>query len=338
VLLTRRMQAAPLATTFASSLAWLILRLGAGSPIAPWRLLFLIEGFPSVLIAAVAWSAIPDTPSSASYLTARERQVARLRLRRGKRQLGSKGNAARRPSEGLKYRDVLSAFADPKAWITAVMFFLTNMAYSSLPVFLPTILREMNHTALESQALSAPPYLIAFISVLVTAHLSDKLQSRTWFVVFHAFASLTGYTMLALAKTLHLSNMWRYIAIYPAAIGFFNVVVLTIAWNINNQPSESKQGGGFVLFQVIGQCGPLVGTRLYPKSDAPFFEKGMWTCAGAMFGVAVLAVCLRFLLVRLNRRLERESNDYDGEEGQGLVGGGRHKRVEDEDRRFRYIL
>jgi cyanate permease len=337
-MLTGWLQAAPLATTFASSLAWVILRLGAGSPIAPWRLLFLIEGFPSVLIAAVAWNVIPDSPSATSYLTARERQVARLRLRRGKRQPGSKGGAGSRPTEGLKYRDVLSAFVDPKAWITAVMFFLTNMAYSSLPVFLPTILREMNHTALESQALSAPPYLIAFITVLVTAHLSDRSQTRTWFIVFHALLSLTGYTMLALAKTLHLSNMWRYIAIYPTAIGFFNVVVLTIAWNINNQPSESKQGGGFVLFQVIGQCGPLLGTRLYPKSDAPFFEKGMWACAGAMLGVAILAVCLRFLLVGLNRRLDRDSNEYAGEEGEGLVGGNQSRRGEGEDRRFRYML
>ena len=75
--------AAPLATSFASSLAYLIVSLAASarSPIAPWRLLFLIEGFPSVLAAAAAWHLIPDSPESARYLTRRERRVARLRLR-----------------------------------------------------------------------------------------------------------------------------------------------------------------------------------------------------------------------------------------------------------------
>lgn len=36
--------AAPLATSFASSLAWVIVRLSKGGPVAPWRALFLVEG------------------------------------------------------------------------------------------------------------------------------------------------------------------------------------------------------------------------------------------------------------------------------------------------------
>ena len=47
--------AAPLATSFASSLAWLIVQLGSHSAIAAWRLLFLVEGFPSVIVAIFAW-------------------------------------------------------------------------------------------------------------------------------------------------------------------------------------------------------------------------------------------------------------------------------------------
>jgi MFS family permease len=38
--------AAPLATSFASTLAYFIIKLGKYLPIASWRLLFLVEGFP----------------------------------------------------------------------------------------------------------------------------------------------------------------------------------------------------------------------------------------------------------------------------------------------------
>lgn len=48
--------AAPLATAFASSLAWLILKLGEHGPIAPWRLLFLLEGFPAIIVATCWYS------------------------------------------------------------------------------------------------------------------------------------------------------------------------------------------------------------------------------------------------------------------------------------------
>lgn len=67
--------AAPLATSFASTLAWVIVKVGQLSPIAPWRLLFLIEGFPSVIVSVIAWSVIPDSPQTAHYLTRRERRL-----------------------------------------------------------------------------------------------------------------------------------------------------------------------------------------------------------------------------------------------------------------------
>lgn len=313
--------AAPLATCFASSLGWVILRLGEGGPIASWRLLFLVEGFPSVLVAVVAWRVVPDSPETAGYLSARERRVARLRLR-GEKPVKSE----RQEKTASETARVLSVLTDPSAWLTGFIFFLANMAYSSLPVFLPTILTQMGHSAVSAQALAAPPYLASFFIVLATAHISDRQRSRSPLLITAALTSAAGYAVLALSTTLHLhpASLVRYLAVYPAAAGFFTVVVLTIAWSVNNQADESRRGGGFALLQVLGQCGPLVGARLYPGRDAPFYTPGMSVCACAMLGVAVLATGLRWYLARLNRRLDEEEGvevEMDGEEEMGLVGG-----------------
>ncbi|KAF9776733.1 hypothetical protein IL306_005048 [Fusarium sp. DS 682] len=326
--------AAPLATTFASTLAWLIVKFAELGPIAPWRLLFIVEGFPSVVASVVAWNVIPDSPQTAPYLTKREKKVARLRLR-SEQSTATSDN----PSSGLKGRDIVAIFRDPVAWITAAMFFLANMAYSSLPVFLPKILTEMGHDALTSQALSAPPYLAAFVIVLFTAHMSDRLRTRTVPLILHALASSSGYAVLALAKPLNIPNFIRYMAVYPAAIGFFNVVTLVITWSINNQASQSRQGGGFALLQLVGQCGPLVGTRLYPDRDAPYYAPGMSTCAVAMFLVSILAYALRFYLKYQNRKLDRAESERlqggDEVEEEGLVGPGRRRSTAV---LFRYML
>ncbi|KND87861.1 putative transporter [Tolypocladium ophioglossoides CBS 100239] len=328
--------AAPLATSFASTLAGAIVKFAELSPIAPWRLLFLIEGFPSVVVSVVAWNAIPDSPQTAPYLTEREKKVARLRLRN---EHAAQPTPAK-PASGLRGRDLVAVFCDPIAWITAAMFFLANMAYSSLPVFLPKILTEMGHSAVASQALSAPPYLVAFVVVLFTAHMSDRLRARAVPIVLHALASALGYGALALAETLHLPPFLRYMAVYPAAIGFFNVVTLIIAWSINNQASQTRQGGGFALLQLIGQCGPLVGTRLYPDREAPYYSRGMLACGCAMFSVAVLALVLRAYLQYQNRRMDRseEKQAADGTTGEQeeLVGLGRRKRAPADG--FRYML
>lgn len=304
--------AAPLATTFASTLAWAIVKLGKHSPIAPWRLLFLLEGFPSVIVAAVAWHAIPDSPGTAPYLTRREKRVAKLRLRR------EKDPRSQASKSGLNAREMLAALLDPKSYLTALMFFFTNMAFSSLPVFLPTIIRSMGHSVLVSQALSAPPYLLSFLLVILTAYLSDRARSRWPFVVFHALLSACGYAFVAVAGARGWGTWWRYAGVYPAAIGFFSVITIIITWTINNQESESSQGTGFAMLQLIGQMGPLVGTRLYPDSHAPLYISGMSVCAAAMVLVAVLALVLRYYLARLNKKAF-EGYGKIAEEGRTLV-------------------
>lgn len=329
-----------MSTSFASTLAWVIVKFAKLGPIAPWRLLFLVEGFPSVVVSVIAWNVIPDSPQTASYLTKRERKVARLRLRNESSSSGSSEPVRAGPASGLKIKEVFAVLIDPIAWITASMFFLTNMAYSSLPVFLPKILLDMGHDSLSAQALSAPPYLIAFVLVLFTAHMSDRLQARTVPLVFHALLSAFGYAVLAFGASLRLAPWIRYFAVYPAAIGFFNVVTLIITWTINNQASESRQGGGFALMQLVGQCGPLVGTRLYPEREGPYYTRGMQACAWAMLAVALLALTLRFYLQWKNRRFDRAEADKGAEsapvEEEGLVG--HYKRRRSAVEAFRYMI
>lgn len=107
--------AAPLATSFASSLAWLITKLGQQSPIAAWRMLFIVEGFPSVIISVFAFYYIADTPGAAKYLTKRERKVAELRLRQGKTKEQHETSGKR-----FKWNEIYEALKDPKCYLTAV--------------------------------------------------------------------------------------------------------------------------------------------------------------------------------------------------------------------------
>ena len=189
-----QISAAPLASSFAGSLAYLITWLGARSPIASWRVLFLVEGFPSIIAAIVAWSFVADGPEFAWFLTQRERNIARLRLRRegGAKQEHDEKEAESTSviSHSMDWRGVAQTLTDPKAYLTAVslpflssrpvtfhllrqliplrtqlMFLSCNIAFSSLPVFLPTILTSMGYTPLTSQALSAPPYILSLIHI-----------------------------------------------------------------------------------------------------------------------------------------------------------------------------
>jgi MFS family permease len=184
------------------------------------------------------------------------------------------------------------------------MFFSCNVAFSSMPVFLPTIIRDMGHTSLTAQALSAPPYLLAFVVVLLTAYFSDRYRCRSIPIIFHSLLATLGYLTIAISGYYRSPNtVLRYIALYPATSGFFSVVTIIITWTINNQESDSGKGTGMAILNVIGQMGPLVGTSIFPDDDGPWYVKGMATCAGFMLLVGVLAGVLRVVLVVQNRRM-----------------------------------
>lgn len=195
----------------------------------------------------------------------------------------------------------------------------------------------MGYSALRSQALSAPPYLIAFIVVLVTAYYSDKFQNRSLLICFHALLAAGGYAMITIAGIFKASAMWRYCGVYPAASGFFSGVTLLITWTINNQDSDAKKGTGIAILNIIGQLGPFIGTALYPETDSPYYIRGMAACTMFMLVVAGLSLLLRTILQR-----ERTVKDTpyiviqgDGEED-GLVDGDR--KWVDRPEPFRYIL
>jgi MFS family permease len=301
--------ASPLSASFAGALAWLITKLGKHGPLRPWRLLFLLEGFPSVLVAVWAWDFIPDGPGVAKWLNPRQRKVAVLRLRQEKEDEEEERDEKYSTSQGtsrINVDEILMVLKDPKCYLTSFMFFSCNVAFSSMPVFMPAIIVDMGYESITAQALSAPPYLFAFVVVITTAYYSDRLQSRSSFIMLHSLLATVGYGTIAVAgyyKSPH--NLLRYLALYPAVAGFFSAITIIITWNINNQESDTMKGTGMAVLNIIGQIGPLVGTSIFPEEDGPWYVKGMSICAGFMFMVGVLAAVLRFVLSRENRKLRQ---------------------------------
>ncbi len=107
--------AAPLATCFAGALAYGIT--SGHAALANWRLLFLVEGLPTIALAFVAFYFMPDSPEKARFLNAEEKEVAKARAIR---QVGEEG-AAR--VGHVSFKDIGLALLDIKNWLTAVSCF-----------------------------------------------------------------------------------------------------------------------------------------------------------------------------------------------------------------------
>ena len=117
------LSAAPLATTFSGALAYGIT--SGHSHLANWRLLFLVEGLPTICMVPVAYFFLPDTPDQARFLTPEEKAVAKAR---GVRQVGGVVRIG-----GIAWKEVGAALLDAKCWFTALMYFSVSTLKFSLP-------------------------------------------------------------------------------------------------------------------------------------------------------------------------------------------------------------
>lgn len=283
---------APLAASFAGAFAYFVtVRQHA---IAGWRVLFLVEGLPAVAVGLFGYYWLPSNAQDCQFLTEKEKNIATARTVR------MVGNRERDHKVHLK--DFFRSLLDLKNWLPTLMYFSFNVSYSSLPIYVPTILQGMGFTSIHAQGLSAPPYLFACLVVLIVGHMSDRFHRRGIFLVMSVGTAAIGYLILCLVDVVAV----KYFALFLVAGGLYPCIGLVLSWVANNNGSDSKRGAGFILMNFVGQCGPLVGTHIFPKSQAPFYHKGFWISFAFCTFAATLGVVQIFWLKHLNKKLDAE--------------------------------
>ncbi|KAI5289679.1 hypothetical protein KEM52_000697, partial [Ascosphaera acerosa] len=193
---------APLAGACASILACAVAATSGWleGTLAPWRVLFMVEGFPSVIMAALVWKLLPNRPGQTHFLKPRERKWAVLRIREHRRATAM--NVASQEELGFGQGTVSSdwsrtvqALKDLNAWLSSFMMFCCNAAIASVNAFLPTILMQLDFTRETALALSALVHLLSFIFTALTARASkieDTGSSTCFAAATHDIAALVA--------------------------------------------------------------------------------------------------------------------------------------------------
>jgi hypothetical protein len=180
-----------------------------------------------------------------------------------------------------------------------------------------TILSDMGFGSINAQGLTAPPYFLSFLLTIGTTFIADRTQQRGIMVMILSCIGGIGYILLATVESVGV----RYFGVYLAAAGIFPAIANILPWVTSkftgftseltltysdNQGSDTRRGVGIALLNTIGQCGPLLGTNVYPSSDGPRYVKGFAICAAFLFFNALLALGLRTLLVWENKKLDKQ--------------------------------
>jgi hypothetical protein len=96
---------------------------------------------------------------------------------------------------------------------------------------------------------------------------------------------------------------------------------------------------GIVILNLVGQCGPFLGTIIFYEKDAPRYVRGQSVCAAFMIFTTILALTLRCLLVWENKRLDQKYGTRNEESAEGGPSGNDDSVAEENyGSRFRFVL
>ncbi|ORZ24380.1 major facilitator superfamily domain-containing protein [Absidia repens] len=288
-----------------------------------WQLLFLIEGAPSVALAVLAAWYLPNDPETAKFLTEEERRVAVGRLAK---------DAGAANDHSWSWAQVYSVFTDWKAWAYAFIYITGTSALQGVTLFLPSIISQMGTwSKAQSQALTTPPYFIAFFATVAIGWSSDRLFERALHMIAINVVGILGFLLLMFID--HSNVGVHYFAACLVTASVYSNVAVKVAWFNNNFAGLTRRAVGSAFIVSIGTIGGVVGGQIY--YDPPEYFHGNLIAVCLVGAQTILVIIVRAALAYENKRrskLTEEMKEYEIHKYNGVeLAGDRHPD-------YRYVL
>ncbi|KAH9919825.1 major facilitator superfamily domain-containing protein [Fomitopsis serialis] len=166
----------------------------------------------------------------------------------------------------VKKKHVLAAFLDWRIYAVGVIYFGANCALASISAFLPTIIATFGYTNAIAQILTVPPYAVAAVFLCLNSYVSDRIRGAWLHVVRISSPCLSP------------SKSSRKLGI------------------------GDEESDGIPMYMAIGQCGSILGSKIYPRRRAAVHLSTTVSCA-LLFLSSLVALVLSVRCRRKARTL-----------------------------------
>jgi hypothetical protein len=153
----------------------------------------IFAGAITVLFGILTLFFLPHTPSDAMFLSTEEREAAVTRLQFKNHNSTATGDVRQ---EEFSWFWIRRAVLNWNTVLLSMVAFSIITPIYSFSLFLPTIIKSLGYTSIKAQLFTVPPNLLAFFTVLLVGHLSDKYRMRGPFLLVGCTLAICGYIML----------------------------------------------------------------------------------------------------------------------------------------------
>lgn len=277
--ITRFYFAVPLSAALMGAMAGGLLGLNGHLGLAGWQWLFLVQGLPAVIMSAVIFFLLPDSPKTVGWLSGDEKGWLEARLA---------ADGASRAGGG---HSILRALMSPTVLaLTAVNFLVLGSIYA-FTLSAPEILRGatgFNAGAIGNLAMIGG--LAGAAIMLLNGWLSDRTGERHLFVAAPLLtaAAALGVMSLTDAPTTVIAAYLVFSAVYTSA--------LTVFWLSGAILHPSAAAVGVAAINSVGQLGSFFLPTLWgvARDQTGGFHLGLRVVATNFAVAAAIMLVLRF--------------------------------------------
>jgi ACS family tartrate transporter-like MFS transporter len=236
--------AVPGSNAAAAAISGFLLQMDGVWGLTGWQWMFLIESLPAALLAPVVLIVLTDRPADARWLNPDEREWLVARMAADSRAI----------QDGQAERPLLEVLTDRRVLSLSLIYLTIVTATYGITFFLPLIVKTHGLSLVNTGLVTALPYVVGTVGMVLWAQSSDRYQERRWHFITACGLAAVGLMVAGRAGSLTMA----IVAVSLAAIGLYGSK--PAFWPL---PSTFLTGagaaGGIAMVNSIGNLGGFVG-------------------------------------------------------------------------------
>ena len=259
---------------------WILSHFAAGQGgLAGWQWMFLLQGIPTVILGALAIYLLSDSFANAKWLGAHERAVLEADHRL---------DAASKPASSAT-DSLLAVFKNPAIWAFGLIYFCIQSGVYAINFWLPSIIKSLGFSdTLVIGWISAIPYLLAAVFMLLVGRSADLHKERRWHLVV---PMLMGALGLVIAVNFATQPAIAILGLTIATMGA--LTGLPMFWPVPTAMlSAGAAAGGLALINSMGQMAGFLSPYLvgFVKDATGSTDAALYFLAAVIVGGSLLAL------------------------------------------------
>ena len=267
----------PLSSAIGGVLAGPLLLLEGLGGLHGWQWMFMMEALPPLALTAVILKFLTNRPEEATWLDPEERSWLASTLQ------------SQRPPANPRRSDFWQTLFDPVVALFCTVYFGRMMSLFGVTFFLPLIVKGMGLTNAMTGYVSALPFTIAVIGMLIWAHYSDKVVDRRGHLLATHLVTACGMAAAAYCG----ASPWSILALSIAAIGFS--AQAGCFWSMPSMVlTPEATPVGIALINSIGSLGAIFGPFVVGliKQRTDSYDLGLYFLAFCAAAAGLLVLML----------------------------------------------